>query len=104
MNTLIRVALVLITLASLGIAIHAQVQLRKARAVVAEDLSGDLSSDTTTTAVGVAPAPMPADAEGVLSLQRQVAALQAERDRLKSDLAAAQSALVSRVQNTVPTR
>ena len=96
MNKRIGVALVLVTLASLGWAIRAQVQLRGARRVVSEDLSGNLLAD-----VPVAPAVVPAPGstavtERVQALQRQVASLQAERDRLQSDLAAAQLTLAAR--------
>jgi len=99
MNKWIGMALVLITLFALGMAIQARVQLRQARAVVAEDLSGITSPDATTAAGVASTSIPPAAVEGVLALQQQVAALQAERDKLKSDLAAAQSALVSRAQN-----
>ena len=101
MNKQIGVALVLITLVSLAIAIQAKVQLRAARAVVAEDLSGNLPPDAPATNA-VAPAPVSADtdAERVQALQRQVAALQAERDKLQSDLAAAHLTLAEHAKNT----
>jgi hypothetical protein len=103
MNKWIGVSLVLITLCALGMAVQARVQLRRARAVVAEDLSGNSSPDATMAAGVASTSIPPAAVEGVLALQQQVAALQAERDKLKSDLAAAQSALVSRAQNAAKT-
>jgi len=100
MNKWFSAALVVITLFSLGMAIQAQRQLRAARDVVSEDLSGNPLPDVMSTAA-VPPALIlpPAAEDDLLTLQRQVAALQAERDKLKFDLAAAQSALVSRAQN-----
>lgn len=103
MNKWIGVALVLITLFALGMAVQARVQLRRARAVVAEDLSGNSSPDAAMAVGVVSTSFPPAAVEGVLALQQQVTALQAERDKLKADLVAAQSALVSRAQNTAKT-
>ena len=99
MNKWIGVALVLIALCALGMAVQARVQLRRARAVVAEDLSGNSSPDAAAAVCVASTSTPPVAVDGILALQQQVAALQAERDKLKSDLAAAQSALVSRVQN-----
>ena len=101
MNKWIGVALVVITLFALGMAIHAQRQLRAARAIVAEDLSGN-PVPVAPPAAGVVPAPAlipDEEDDSVVALQRQVAALRAERDKLKADLATAQSALVARAQN-----
>ena len=85
MHKRIMAVLVLVTLVSVGLTIQAQVQLRKARAVVAEDLSGN-PADLPAVAPVAAPA---ADTERLQALQRQVTALQAERDKLQADLAAA---------------
>jgi uncharacterized protein YlxW (UPF0749 family) len=83
MNKWIGMALILIALVAIGVTIHhARAQLRQARAFVSEALSEN---------------PSPS------ALQRQVTALQAECDKLKFDLAAAQSALVARAQNTTTT-
>ncbi len=96
MNKRVGVVLVLVTLVSLGWAIRAQVQLRGARRVVSEDLSGNPLSDVPAASV-VAPAPVSTAAmERVQALQREVTSLQAERDRLQSDLAAAQLTLAAR--------
>ena len=96
MNKRMAAVLVLITLGSLGLAIHAQLQLRQARAVVAEDLSGD----PVETAPATAPTPAPAvvDADRTQALQQQVVALQAERAQLQANLAAAQAQLAARTQ------
>ena len=97
MNRWIGVALVFITLGSSGMAIYEQAQLRKARLVVAEDLSGNPPADnSSTTDVAAASA---ADAERLQMLQRQVLALQAERNKLQADLAAAQAKLIEGAKN-----
>lgn len=101
MNRRMSGVLVLITLFSLGIAIRAQVQIHKARAVVAEDLSGNLSDIPATSMVVPSPGST-ADVERVQALQRQVIALQAERDKLQAALAVAQGTLAARGGSNAP--
>ncbi len=103
MDKRIGVVLVLLTLVSLGVAIRAQVQVHKARVVVAEDLSGNLSDLPATPGV-VPPVGVTNDVERVQALQRQVIALQAERDKLQADLTAAQTALAARDGANTPTK
>ena len=98
MNKQFGVVLVLITLASLGFAIYEQAQLRRARLVVAEDLSGDPPPESSTATVAAASI----DANSVQALQRQVASLQAERDKLRAELTAAQAAQAARAKPTTP--
>ena len=99
MNMRLSAVLVVISLVSLALAIQAHLQLRQARAIVQEDLSGSATSDAPPAAVA-APLSAAADAQQLLELRRQVAALQAARDRLQSDLAAAQLALADREKST----
>ena len=94
MNKRLGVVLVLVSLIFLCWAIQAQLQLRKARVVVAEDLSGDLVDVPVTPVV----APVAVGAEQLQALQRQVASLQAERDKLQVDLSAAQAALAAQAK------
>ena len=98
MHKLFQVALVLITLVSLGVAIQAQLKLRDARQVVADDLSGNLSGDVPPAAVAL-PVAATDDVARVEALQRQVAALQAERDKLQAELTAVQAMLAERAKN-----
>ena len=98
MNKRFGMALVLITLVALGFAIQSQLQLRKARDVVAEDLSGNEAPDQP---IGVPSVPGTGDAQRIQLLLQQVAALQAERDQLVADLAAAQSARTGQVRKLV---
>jgi len=99
MNKQIGMVLVIITLASLTLAIVEQVQLRKARRIVAEDLSGNTAGDGASTAEVATAAAVSSDAGQLQTLQRQMAAVQAERDRLRADLAAAQAKLAKIATN-----
>ena len=99
MNKRIGILLVLIALVSLGVAIQTRVQLRRARAVVAEDLSGNPAVREIPAPAATAAVPVvanTAEVQRIQALQRQVSELQAERDKLQSDLAAARLALAER--------
>jgi hypothetical protein len=98
MNMRLSAVLVVIALVSLGLAVRAQLQLRQARAIVQEDLSGIGPSDAAPVAVA-APLPGASDAQ-LRELRQQVAALQAERGRLQSELADAQLSLADRARIT----
>ncbi len=97
MNKSMKYALILVTLVSLGLAIRAQLQLRAARVILEDDLSGCVDRITTRPPLpGVeAVAASAGEAARLQDLLRQVAALQAERDTLLSRLAAAELSYAS---------
>lgn len=99
MNKYFGMALILITVVAVGVAIRAQRQVRTARAIVSDDLSGNLIRDAPLAAGEPAPvfgASITADVQRCAVLERTVAALQAERDKLQAALTAAQQALAAR--------
>jgi hypothetical protein len=87
------IVLIVISLISLGLAVEAQIQLRKARAVVDADLSG--SAVVREVPVST---PAAADTGAVLRLQQQVESLQAERDQLRTALVSVQATLADRAR------
>ena len=94
MNKRIGIVLVLVTLVSLGLAIQAHLELRTLRSDMSDDLSGNPAPVASPAPVApAAPAADTADVHRIQLLQRQVMALQTERQKLLSDLAIAQMAL-----------
>lgn len=99
MNIRIGIALIIVTFVSLGLAIHSHLLLRTARAIMEEELSGISDRGSLPPATPVTAPVMAAgsdDAARILELRRQMAELQAERDKLRASLVAAESALAGR--------
>lgn len=100
MNKRVGIVLVLITLVSVSLATYEWAQLRRARQIVKEDLSSAVAPEPAATAVPATVLPSPADLKLIESLQAQLAAANAARDKLQSDLAAVQLTLADRAGET----
>ena len=98
MNKWFGAALMVVTAISIGVAVRAQMQVREERAALSADLSGNPPQVAPTTPPpAIATARLVDDeADDLPTLQRHVAALQAECDRLKAELAAARGATGAR--------